>query len=284
MKSLNLKISFTILSFVYCLLTGNTQLSAQSNKESIDSENIELFRLAMVGSNFLQFDADTTIQMIQRLNVHYLCVKNKHLPMNSTDRLIADYKAKLANAGIVPVSVGLIYMNRKEEIDEAFEYAKRLGVELIIGTPKHELLPYIEQKVKEYNIKLAIHNHGGDIPLYPNADDIMKHIEGLDPRIGMCLDIGHDIRAGSNPIDDLKKYHNRIYDIHIKNVTAADKTGRTCEMDRGVIDIPAFVKMMRQVNYTGTCSLEFEKDKYAPLTGIAISIGYLRGVLDAVGD
>jgi inosose dehydratase len=280
MKKINQQAAYIkYLILVLAFILSSHIHSQTYNKEAL-RENSELFKITMVGANFLLFDADSTIKMTQQLDIHYLCVKNKHLPMNSTDEQIADYKSELANAGITPVSVGLIYMNKKEEVDEAFEYAKRLDVKLIIGTPKHELLSYVEQKVKAYDIKLAIHIHGNDIPLYPNAKDVIDRVKNMDPRMGLCLDIGHDIRTGANPVEDLKLYKDRIFDIHIKNITAADKSGKTCEMDRGVINIPEFVKMMRKVKYSGTCSLEYEKDRQNPFAGITISAGYLKGVLD----
>jgi sugar phosphate isomerase/epimerase len=281
MKNINHNTVLFIALIIILVFIPTLKIDSQTFQKEALREKKESFKVTMVGANFLLFNTDSTIKMTQQLDIHYLCVKNKHLPMNSTDEQIAVYKAKLSNAGITPVSVGLFYLNKKEEVDDAFEYAKRLGVKLIIGTPKHEMLSYVEQKVKEYDIKLAIHIHGNDISLYPNAKDVIDRIKNMDPRMGLCLDIGHDIRTGANPIEDLKMYKDRIFDIHIKNVTAADKTGFTCEMDKGVIDIPAFVKMMRNVKYAGTCSLEFEKDKQNPYAGIAESIGYLRGVIDA---
>jgi sugar phosphate isomerase/epimerase len=131
-------------------------------------------------------------------------------------------------------------------------------------------------------MKYAIHLHGPDMPdKYPDADDVWGHVKSLDPRMGMCLDIGHDMRNGKDPIADLKKYQSRVFDIHIKNVTAASKAGSTCEMGRGVIDIPAFVRMLREIKYDGACSLEFEKDMDDPLAGLAESIGYFKGVIDS---
>jgi len=134
--------------------------------------------------------------------------------------------------------------------------------------------------VKAYDFRFAIHLHGPDIELYPNAKDVYDHVKGLDPRIGICFDMGHDTRAGFDPVEDLKLYRDRIFDIHIKDVTAAGKEGVTCEMGRGVIDIPAFVRALREIKYSGACSLEFEKDMNDPLPGIAESIGYFRGVVD----
>jgi inosose dehydratase len=92
-------------------------------------------------------------------------------------------------------------------------------VKLIVGVPNVELLPYVEKKVKEYDFNYAIHLHGPDIDIYPDADDVWKHTKDLDPRIGMCLDIGHDTRNGKDPVADLEKYHSRVFDMHIKDVT-----------------------------------------------------------------
>jgi sugar phosphate isomerase/epimerase len=50
-------------------------------------------------------------------------------------------------------------------------------------------------------------------------------------------------------------------------------------MGRGVIDFPALVRALKKVNYTGICSIEFEKDMQDPLPGIAESLGYFRALL-----
>ncbi len=241
----------------------------------------ELFKVSMAGFSFVKFDLDASLKMLQRMDVHYMCIKDFHLPLNSTDEQIATFKEKLDNADVTGYGVEPINMKTEGDVDKAFDYAKRVGVKLIVGIPQYELLPYIEKKVKEYDFNYAIHIHGPDTEIFPDAADVIKHVKDLDPRMGMCLDIGHDARAGRNSIEDLKKYHARVFDIHIKNVTAPNKAGRTCEMGRGIIDIPAFVKMLRKVKYNGACSLEFEKDMNDPLAGLAESIGYFRGVIDA---
>lgn len=257
-----------------------TNVSAQSAGSYVRNDG-ELFKVAIAGYTFVNFNLDETLKMMQEVDVHYLCIKDFHLPLNSTDEEIAAFHAKLKAHDVTGYAVGPIYMKTKEEVDRAFEYAKRVGVKLIVGVPNHDVLPYVDQKVKEYDFKYAIHLHGPDIKLYPNAKDIYEHVKDLDPRIGMCLDIGHDARDGHDPIADLKKYKDRIFDIHMKNTTAASKEGKTGEIGRGVIDIAAFVKMLRKVKYTGACSLEYERNMKAPLAGIAESIGYFRGVIDA---
>lgn len=242
-------------------------------------ETGDKFKIGMAGYTFLKFDIDKALETLQRTNVHYLCIKDFHLPMNSTDEQIAAFHAKLKAKDVTGYAVGPIYMKSEAEIDRAFEYAKRVGVKLIIGVPNYDLLPYVDKKVKEYDFRLAIHLHGPDMPTYPDAEDVWNHVKNLDPRIGMCLDIGHDTRNGKDPVADLKKYQSRVFDIHIKDVTGPTKLGYSIEVGRGIIDFPAFVKMLRKVGYSGVCSLEHEINMSDPFMGIAEDIGYFRGVI-----
>jgi len=251
----------------------------------------DTFRRGIAGYSFAKFKRDPALEMVKKVDVHYLCIKDFHLPMTSTDDEIAAFHEKLKGFGVTGYGVGPLYMDSEKAIDDAFEYAKRVGVKLIVGVPhavvdkkkveSPELIRYVEGKVKAYDMKYAIHNHGPDSLPYSNAEAVMSYIGDLDPRIGMCLDIGHDLRTGADPIADMEKYADRVHDVHLKNVTAASKEGKGIELPRGLIDIPAFVRGLRKVKYSGCCSLEYEKDMTDPLTGIAESIGYFRGIMDA---
>jgi len=249
--------------------------------ETHSAASDDLFKLGMAGFSFVNFKLEPALEMMKKTDVHYLCIKDFHLPYASTADEIAAFHEKLKQSGVTGYAVGPIYMKTKQEIDNGFDYAKRVGVSLIIGIPNPEDLPYIDKKVKEFNMRYAIHNHGPDIKLFPSATSVYTAVKDLDPRIGLCFDMGHDKRYGDDPIADLEKYAKRIFDIHLKNVTAASKEGTTCELGRGVIDIPAFVAMLRKTKYDGCCSLEYEKDMKDPLAGIAESVGYFKGVCDA---
>ena len=238
------------------------------------------FQLGMAGYSFLNFDLETTLKTLKSLDIHYLCIKDFHLPLDATDEKIKEFHEKCASYGVTGYGVGPIYMRSEAEVDKSFEYAKRVGVKLIVGVPNYELLPYVDKKVKEYGFHYAIHLHGPDIATYPDAADVWENTKNLDPRIGMCLDIGHDLRNGCDPVADLEKYHTRVFDMHIKDVTDSTKAGRGIEIGRGKIDFPELIRMMRKVNYTGKCSLEHEKDMRDPFVGIAESIGYFKAICD----
>ncbi len=263
------------------LAAGVTPLAtARTFDSSGSAAGEEKFSLGIAGYSFREFTAEQSIAMMNRIGVSNLSLKDFHMPMDSSREVIQGTLAKFREAGINVYTVGVVYMRTAESVDQAFEYAALAGMDMMVCAPNYELLPYVEEKVKKYNIRLAIHNHGPDNTLYPNATDIWEHVKELDSRIGICIDIGHTTRDGEDPSVDIEKYAPRIYDVHIKDVDKPSKEGKTVESGRGVIDIPAVVASLRKIGYAGKCSLEFEKDMKDPLAGLAESIGYWKGVLE----
>ncbi len=275
-----MKTTLLLVFLLYLGIAVNAQDVKRPDPQSAP-EISEAFKVGMAGYTFVKFDLQTALETMQRCDVHYLCIKDFHLPVNSTAEEIKAFHEKCAEYGVKGYAVGPLYMKTKEDVDKYFDYAKRVGVKLIVGVPNYELLPYVDEKVKEYDFNYAIHLHGPDIKIYPDAEDVWEHTKDLDPRIGMCLDIGHDTRNGKDPVADLEKYHTRVFDMHLKDVTGATKLGYSVEVGRGIIDFPALVKMMRKVNYTGVISLEHERNMDNPFMGIAESYGYFRAMIDA---
>lgn len=240
------------------------------------------FPMGMAGYTFAKFSVDEAIAQMQRAGIQHISVKDIHLPLNSSEAKIAEVLGKFKAASINVYAVGVIYMKSEKAVDEAFAYAAKVGVPLIVGVPNPELLDYTEAKIKATNIRLAIHNHGPEDKLYPGPKNVYDLIKNRDARLGICLDIGHAMRAGEEPGKALKLYKERIFDLHLKDVTAASNQGKPTEIGRGVIDFPAFVQSMAKINYKGICSIEYEKNMADPLPGIAESKGFFEGVIRAV--
>lgn len=266
-------------------LTAATFLPLINKAESLNFDGPESLKDLPVGIadyTFVHFDVPQSIQMMQQLDIHHMSIKDFHLPINSTKEKIDEVVKQYKDADINIYGVGVIYMKTKEAVDQAFEYAKNVGVSLIIGVPNHDLIDYTEEKVKSYNIKLAIHNHGPEDKMYPNPQIGYDLIKNKDARMGLCLDIGHAQRAGVDPAKAVLKYSKRLFDMHIKDVTKAEQDGKATEAGRGIINFPALVKALRKIKYPGYCSIEFEKPMKEPLPGIGESIGYFKGVKDGV--
>ena len=256
------------------LLTNN---AIAASKDAKDKESN--LQLGMAGYTFAKFDIEKSIAMMKRVGIQNLSLKEFHLPLNSTPEKIQSVLAQFKEAGINIYAVGVIYMKTKEAVDEAFEYAKKVGVSLIVGVPNPELLDYTEEKVKSTNIRIAIHNHGPEDKLYPSPKNVYDLIKNRDEKMGLCIDIGHSTRAGQDPAKAVTEYKQRVFDLHIKDVSAAVKDGKAIEVGRGVINFPAFVKALDKIKYQGQCSFEFEKDMTDSLPGIAESVGYFKGVV-----
>jgi len=240
------------------------------------------FVLGMASYTLRQFPVDQAIEMTKRLGLTRICFKDFHLKLDATPEVIAETLAKVKAAGLDLYAGGVIYMKTEAEVDRAFAYAKAAGFKMIIGVPTYDLLPYTNRKVQEYDIPVAIHNHGPDNPLFPTPQSAYERIASLDRRLGLCMDAGHTQRSGVDPAESAEKYIDRLFDVHIKDVSASTAQGQTVEIGRGVIDIPKLLRTLKRLGFKGTLALEYEKDAKDPLPGSAESIGYLRGVIAAI--
>lgn len=240
------------------------------------------FELGLASYSFREFGLDETLVMARRLGFRRIALKDMHLPLDSPDEQIRATVDKVKTHGLVPYGCGVIYMTTEAEVDRAFAYAGAGGMGIIIGVPDHGLLGRAEERVRETGIRLAIHNHGPGDLRYPTPRTIIERISKLDPRIGVCLDVGHCARAGLDPSEEAIGCGPRLLDIHLKDVTAWTAEGVAVEAGRGVIDLPRLMRTLRAMGYNGTAAFEYEKDGRDPLPGLAESAGYVRGVLAAM--
>jgi sugar phosphate isomerase/epimerase len=240
------------------------------------------FGLGLASYTLREFNLDRAIEMTRRLALGRIVLKSMHLPLESSEAEVAGAARKVREAGLDLYGCGVVYMTNEAEVDQGFRYARAAGMRLIIGAPNPELLDLVEKRVKEFDIKLAIHNHGPEDKLYPTPDTVFEKIANLDRRIGLCVDIGHTMRAGVDPSEAAEKCAGRLLDFHVKDVTSATADGQTVEMGRGVIDLPRFVRTVVKLGFAGTLAFEFEKDAGDPLPGLAESVGYFRGLLAAL--
>lgn len=270
--------SISVASATAIAVPSVLQAATESDQIRTVPESLK-FQIGFAGYTFVKFDLDQTLQMMNRLQVKYLSVKDFHLPLNSSPDQLASIRKKFADKDVIPYTVGVIYMKTKQEVDRAFDYAKSFGVEMIVGVPDEVLLPYVEEKVKSTNIKMAIHNHGPEDKVYPTPKSIYDRIAKMDKRMGLCIDIGHTFRAGVLPEQAIMQYADRLFDLHIKDEEAMKADAKTIEIGRGAINFSAVLDVLRKINYKGICSVEYEKDMDAPLVGMAESVGFFKGMM-----
>jgi inosose dehydratase len=227
---------------------------------------------------------DQAIKAIQRVGLKYVSIKDFHLAMKSTTEERKAVAQKFKDAGITPLSCGNVGMDNNEaNIRNAFEYARDTGLPTIVCSPDPASMPILDKMVKEFNIKIAIHNHGPEDKKFPSPHDVWKAVEKYDERLGFCIDVGHTARAGVDPAEAIKKYRARLYDLHFKDINSTAPNGGTVEAGRGVLDLRSILQAVLSIKYTYLLSFEYEKDADDPLPGLAESIGYTRGLLATMG-
>jgi len=261
---------------------GQTNLPAGEEPDSHKPTDKKQLKLGLASYTLRKFRLDEVLAMTRRVGLKYICLKSFHLPLESSAEQIREAAAKVKEAGLVLYGAGVIYINSEAEVNRAFEYARLAGMTTIVGAPKPQLLELVNKKVQQYDIKVAIHNHGPGDKAYPTPSSAYEKIKELDQRIGLCIDIGHTQRAGVDPSESAERFADRLLDVHIKDVSVAKPQGQTVEIGRGVIDIPKFVRTLLKLRYAGVVSFEYEKDENDPLPGLAESVGYVRGVLATV--
>ena len=261
--------------------TGSCQAQIRTGQVT-SKKAVRKFKLGLASYSLRKFKLEEALAMTKRVGLEYIALKSFHLPLESTPEEIRKTTETIKKTGIKLYGGGVIYMKDEKAVHQAFEYARMAGMKMIIGVPVPDVLEIVERKVKEYDIMVAIHNHGPTDKIYPTPGSAYKKIKHLDRRIGLCNDIGHTQRAGVDPSESILKYADRLLDIHIKDVSRAAKEGKAVEVGRGVIDIPKFIRTLKKINYTGVVSFEYEKDAADPLAGLAESVGYVKGVIAAI--
>ncbi len=237
-------------------------------------------KLGVTSYTLRNFSLDQAIAMTRHAGVKYISLKDMHLPMKSTSGQRKEARQKIEAAGLQLLGGGVIYLkNNAADIQAAFDYARDVGMPTIICSPDVEALDTVEKFAKEYNIRIAIHNHGPGDKKYPSPLDVLRLVKDRDALMGICMDVGHTVRIGQDPVAAIEQCKARLYDFHIKDVTEATPKGKGIEVGRGVIDIVAVLKTLVRIKFPYHVALEYEENGDAPLPGMVESFGYVRGVL-----
>jgi sugar phosphate isomerase/epimerase len=241
----------------------------------------EGFKLGVATYSLRKFSRTAAIGMVKQLNVRYVNIKEFHLPIRSTPEQIAEGRQEFEDAGLIILGGGNISFQNDDEADirHKFEYAKLAGMPLMVCAPTAKTLPKLQKYVKEYNIKIAVHNHGKTDSHFPTPQSVLKVVSDMDPRCGLCIDVGHTAEAGVDVVESIAEAGPRLLDLHIKDERDLKDEATQVPVGEGRMPVPAIFRQLRKLNYRGGVMLEYEVDENNPLPGMAKSFAYMRGVL-----
>jgi sugar phosphate isomerase/epimerase len=242
--------------------------------------------LGLASYTFRNFSRAQMIGFMKQLNVNEINAKDvkDHLPMDPAEetKALADYAA----AGIALRAAGAIYFRSDDDADirSKFEYCKRAGIGVIVaGDPTAETLPRIERFVKEYDIRIAVHNHGPEDKVWPSPMDVLKAVKNMDPRMGCCIDVGHTVRAGTDVVEAIHAAGPRLFDVHMKDLTNFDSKESQVAVGDGIMPVREMFEALMATGYKGFVDLEYEVHGDDPMPGVSASFAYMRGVLAGMG-
>jgi len=254
--------------------------------ERTSSDAATPIRLGLASYTFRNFSRSQLIGFMKQLNVFTLNAKDikDHLPMDPPreEAALADYAAE----GIKLHAAGAIYFAKDEDADirTKFEYCKLAGISVIVaGDPAPETLPRIEKFVKQYDTRIAIHNHGPEDKLWHSPLDVLKAVKGMDPRIGCCVDVGHTVRAGTDVVQAIHDAGPRLFNVHMKDLTNFESKGSQVAVGDGIMPVREIFEALIATKYTGFVDLEYEIHPDDPMPGVISSFAYMRGVLAGMG-
>ncbi len=238
-------------------------------------------KLGVASFSLRKFPLAEAISMVQELQAPYINIKSYHLPYELSPEELAAGRGQIEQAGLEIVGGGTIGLKKDEDEDirKHFEYAKNCGMPLMVIAPIPEAVPRIEKFVKEYDIKAAIHNHGPEDENFPTPGAALEAVAGLDPRFGLCIDVGHTARTGVDVLESIAEAGPRLLDMHMKDLLSFDSAETLCAVGEGLMPVKDIFRQLQAMNFEGFVNLEYEIFPEDPLPGMKQSFAFMRKVL-----
>ena len=241
-------------------------------------------RLGVASYSLREFPLDKALEMIKSLRTPYVNFKSMHVPYEKTPAELAALRSSIQAAGFTIVGGGTITFEKDtdDEVEKYFAYARNAGMPTIVCTGDPPVLPRVEKFAMQYDIKVAIHNHGTEDTHFPSPYDVLKHVKGMDPRMGLCIDCGHTVRTGTDVVKAILDAGPRLHDMHIKDLADMSSRDSQVAVGEGKLPIPGIFRALQTIRYPGYVNLEYEINPKDPLPGMQVSFAYMRGVLAAM--
>jgi sugar phosphate isomerase/epimerase len=242
------------------------------------------FKLGVASYSLREFPLETALTMIKTLRTPYVNFKSVHVPYEKTPEELAAIRKLIESAGFQIVGGGTITFEKDTDADveRYFVYAKAAGMPTMVCTGNPAVLPRVEKFAKQYDIKVAIHNHGTEDRNFPSPYDVLKHVKGMDARMGLCIDVGHTVRTGTDVVKAILDAGPRLFDMHVKDLTDFKSRESQVAVGEGAIPFPGIFRALQTIKFPGYVNLEYEINAKDPLPGMQVSFAYMRGVLAAL--
>lgn len=242
------------------------------------ADSQESFVLGIQSYSLRNFPVDKALADTQELGLHAIEFFGGHFPLNSDQEHIDRMNAKLGQRNIKAMAHGVNGFGKDATANRRiFEFAKKAGIRNISADPSPEAFDSLDKLVEEFDIRIAIHNHGPGAR-YNKVDDVLKAIQGRHKLIGACADLGHYIRSGEDPVDVIRKLQGRLYGIHLKDFDAPKGNAKGVILGKGHLDVLEVFRALKKVDFPsdGALSIEYEEHADDPMADLRECVAISR--------
>jgi inosose dehydratase len=229
------------------------------------------FRMGMASYTLRSFPLDRAIEIMQSLGIETVDLNPRHLAHTVSNEAADSAKQKIADHRLTLLSYGVVgdFSKDHEKNERIFKFVKRMGARNITANPPENSLDSLEKLVAQYDIRIAIHNHGPGSG-YDQMAEVMTAVKNRHPNMGACADLGHYLRSGEDPARCISLLGDRLYGVHLKDFDAAKKDAKGRILGKGILDVSSVFKALKQVNFPADAclSLEYEQNPKDPIADI----------------
>jgi inosose dehydratase len=220
------------------------------------------FAIGMQSYTLRKFPVDKAIDRMQQLGIQTVEFFDAHYSSKSNDEQIAAMQQKLAGRKLQALSHGVHGFSKNHEANKRlFEFARRAGIRNLTADPTEDAFDSLDELVAEYDIRIAIHNHGPGAR-YDKIDSVLNAIKGRHANIGACADLGHFIRSGEDPVRAIQLFEGRLFGVHLKDFDAPRGDAKGCVLGQGLLDLPAVLKALDKVKFPSDACLALEYEEH----------------------
>lgn len=140
------------------------------------------------------------------------------------------------------------------------------------------LISEIAAALKGLGLRSAFHHHAGTYIETP--EEVERLLSQTDPALlGICLDTGHYLYGGGDPVQFAREHATRIWHLHLKDVHRnvldevrrdqvsyldAIRKGVFCELGKGDVDLVGTIRELEKAKFDGWAVFEQDVDTTLP--------------------
>jgi inosose dehydratase len=225
------------------------------------------FPIGVQSYSLRNFGVVEAVRHIQGMGLHYVEMFSAHLALEADDAKMAEIKSLLADADIQLRAHGVSAFSKDHDANrKVFDFAKRAGITIITANPAYDSFDSLDKLCEEYDIRIAIHNHGPG-ELYDTIDDVLSRVKDRHKNVGACVDTGHFIRSKVDPVKAVRELGKRVFALHVKDEAKQEKVSHNVILGKGHLDVVGLFKALREIDFPadGLVSLEYEANPDNPI-------------------